>query len=73
MWNKVLGLLFIIIVLVSLKTSVSATESDIYNVNFTPYMKDLQIKLKENWEPALKNYDYAVVVLFRIEKSGGVG
>lgn len=38
--------------------------------NFTPYMKRLQRKIKNNWHPPKSNKSRRVVILFKIAKKG---
>ena len=40
------------------------------NIDFGPYMRDLQRRIKMNWNPPKGNESKQVVVLFKIAKSG---
>lgn len=67
MCKRVLTFLFVFIGFINLNSQVLAENDPTY---MTLYVRDLQTQIKENWEPVLKNYNYAVIVIFRIEKSG---
>lgn len=65
---KLLTLLFIIMVL---NTSVFGCDTN--NVNFEPYMRKLNKKVKNNWiTPRIKNSD-STVVLFSVNQTGKLG
>lgn len=40
------------------------------DINFKPYMKELQRRIKSNWEPPQIYGNHNVVVIFKIDKSG---
>lgn len=42
------------------------------DIDFNPYMKNLQKKIKQNWNPPKANRSKRVVVLFKLDKSGNL-
>lgn len=45
-------------------------KNDADNIDFKPYMKSLQKKIKSNWHPIHSNESKRIVVLFKINKNG---
>ncbi len=46
------------------------SENNVKEPDFGPYMRDLQRKIKRNWEPPKGNESKRVVVLFKVSKDG---
>ena len=42
------------------------------NVNFAPYMQELERRIKMNWDPPKGNTSNQVVVMFRVAKDGSI-
>lgn len=49
-----------------------STANPIQNVDFGPYMKRMQDKIKANWAPPVKNMTAQIVVKYRILKNGSL-
>lgn len=50
----------------------NSDKENIKNVNFYPYMKSLEKKIKSNWEPPKVKENRSVVTLFKINKDGTI-
>lgn len=81
----IISIIFVFVLLLSLITPPSqqptqeqkpdpASHSEIAseNVDFGPYMKKVQRKIKKNWRPPSENSDKKVVVLFKVLKNGKI-
>lgn len=58
------------------KKSVSGTISKstaIQDVDFEPYMRELQKRIKQNWNPPQEDKSSKVVMLFNVDKIGNLG
>ena len=51
-------------------TSVSSNEDTLEKTDFAPYMRELQNRIKRNWDPPKGDEDKTVVLLFKIAKDG---
>lgn len=54
----------------AIKKTKEDEQQNIKSVNFTPYMKDLQKKIKYNWQPPHMSESKRVVTRFNIQKDG---
>jgi len=53
-------------------SSYQSNDSSSDDVNFGPYMRELQRRIKRNWHPPRGSQSKRVVVLFKVSKDGGL-
>ncbi len=58
-------LIFVIFIFLSFNTAFASTD-----VDFGPYMRELQRRIKLNWQPPKEKVSQSVVTIFSIDKSG---